>query len=1670
MIDVKETKAHQKELEKNLKLGDSVMVNYKLNNKVSFTAPAKIIRINPKSYALTLKEDVRDTKLILPAGSRLNISKTVSNNWTTTKCIISNLHQDLTKGAKLVAPSHDKDGVQIYVKGNHVAEAEGKELVINAEASEQHCETLSKINQSAGNGVAFNCSTIKTAEIDNFMEKGGEIKNSEVYHNWKKLVNMSAKELQDFLNTPEGKKAGLSKSEAKEQGIKSGQESAEWIIKMKNTPVEKWTDKMWDWAKRQVSFIKRMSKIEGPLFDEKGNKTRKHTALLIWGHNPEKKQTMEKGGEILSDTEIEVGDRIYQETKDKGGKSVTQGIVYYVSPNQKSFKLKDDFGNLSERTFQRRDFIGAEIIKPSPSQKDKFIEIAKSEKDVEKAFEKSRLIKDVDEETAEWFANTYNPTQKLSFQESYTVFWDEVNNKYPVREEKDGIVISREKTEEGKVKLRVADGKNLMFFVYPSIFYPHPISNTKAKELFNQAIDRINKKQTDSSTDKKTPKRSIELDKKYKALPPGKRISKDGNIYYETRPNRSDMDRRKKLNQGGDIENFNTEAFTDYAHGTIKNFLTDDLGATLNKNWEFSHNNTTYSIQPYIVYKKGNPSQIQAAEFEIKNHKGQKVGFIDFTTSGHFVPNSKHFGWTGKRLENGGEIQSIKKFVDTFPDNPKSWAEATDELADLHNRIAQDIPGYKGHIFEKDGGTMPNNVRTLEVRNKYHKQQIKKLLPKLSKQDLEQIHNQYKQWFKLENGGFTYASGGKVLSNSEIIGHIDFEDQTDIKQGLYSFSFETIDSEGAPILDYDGVIQLAPETSTRNYEVEWGQNTPEDWETAETYVLDKFYEWKNKLENGGEIDDTIVLPSLGVEVNPVTREVYPIGQPEEAESIDDVDYYEMLDQASEEDKQLFNSVMKLAKGGPISSGAMASKLLKRTLKEKFPNVKFSVRYESFSGGDAIRVSWNFGPTVQEVDVFADQYEAGKFNGMEDIYEYDPNRGEHTVKYVTTSRKYQMEGHGEYTNVMHDYITVKMKEKFNQGNKKDWEFDRDMKYEATKIMAANSFDTDKVFSFDGLVRTDVESGSIEDLYLIKYNGDKVTTNKKALESLNYNLQRQASEGVRELQEKEWEEARKEKQAKLTLLKPKVYKVIGDVFIDDAIFPSINKNGDLEDYIKYYNEDLEENNIKPTKVKVEQVIISDQQEWDLITTSFLDSFDFWNKVGGSEISDELAEEYKLNESGFNFGSWDETQRKIWAENSYRLVTLVYNKDTQQAIVVNTEGYDYARYVGFVFDKEAVQQALLSIEAPEAPKEAKVFKMGQIDIPVIESTTPAEQPSKGKAPWIEELAPKPKILNGYSVQILRPKGQEDDSYNTLNEFSRVVLVTDGISGDSSTVAEDEVYVKLVKRIISGEAKLSAQPVNAGGNMFGGSFVWSADSRFRDEVSEQPIPLHDRVELEKGGEINYGKVKYKVGDAIKTKNPDGEWVNNKITEIRERDGWIFYDTERGGSYLEGEFLAKSPTKNNYGGALHPPQTAMVEKMLMQEIKPITKANLITFYNKPYHITNITEEGVLITHTPELRSQEPETLFIYYDELLQKMNEGKLSVSGFSSAKEVGIAILLNNHKNRLNQLSGRLLSIEQAEALKALQQQQEQAKKQEQELMLQRKRLEAEARVSIRQKQKKG
>ncbi len=67
-------------------------------------------------------------------------------------------------------------------------------------------------------------------------------------------------------------------------------------------------------------------------------------------------------------------------------------------------------------------------------------------------------------------------------------------------------------------------------------------------------------------------------------------------------------------------------------------------------------------------------------------------------------------------------------------------------------------------------------------------------------------------------------------------------------------------------------------------------------------------------------------------------------------------------------------------------GKVGAANLRKELKAAFPGVKFSVT----SDYNSIDIKWTDGPTVEQVRKVTGRYQEGNFNGMEDIYEYNPD--------------------------------------------------------------------------------------------------------------------------------------------------------------------------------------------------------------------------------------------------------------------------------------------------------------------------------------------------------------------------------------------------------------------------------------------------------------------------------------------------------------------------------------------------------------------------------------------------------------------------------------------------------------------------------------------------------
>ena len=87
----------------------------------------------------------------------------------------------------------------------------------------------------------------------------------------------------------------------------------------------------------------------------------------------------------------------------------------------------------------------------------------------------------------------------------------------------------------------------------------------------------------------------------------------------------------------------------------------------------------------------------------------------------------------------------------------------------------------------------------------------------------------------------------------------------------------------------------------------------------------------------------------------------------------------------------------------MTESAQVARIIRNELKARFPGVKFSVKSSIFSGGDSVDISYvmenRFYPTEKTIYSIVNKYQAGTFNGSEDVYEYTNKTEGVTVKYV-----------------------------------------------------------------------------------------------------------------------------------------------------------------------------------------------------------------------------------------------------------------------------------------------------------------------------------------------------------------------------------------------------------------------------------------------------------------------------------------------------------------------------------------------------------------------------------------------------------------------------------------------------------------------------------------------
>ena len=112
------------------------------------------------------------------------------------------------------------------------------------------------------------------------------------------------------------------------------------------------------------------------------------------------------------------------------------------------------------------------------------------------------------------------------------------------------------------------------------------------------------------------------------------------------------------------------------------------------------------------------------------------------------------------------------------------------------------------------------------------------------------------------------------------------------------------------------------------------------------------------------------------------------------------------------------------------------------------------------------------------------------------------------------------------------------------------------------------------------------------------------------------------------------------------------------------------------------------------------------------------------------------------------------------------------------------------------------------------------------------------------------------GMLVTVYRSAEFGDTSNGGISaRFARVILIGPGFP-ELFEPTDDAPALYLEERCGRSIAVPGERPAGVNGPMFGGSFVWSSDARFR-RVSESPIPVHDRFEPPQplGGPVTHVK-----------------------------------------------------------------------------------------------------------------------------------------------------------------------------------------------------------------------
>lgn len=136
------------------------------------------------------------------------------------------------------------------------------------------------------------------------------------------------------------------------------------------------------------------------------------------------------------------------------------------------------------------------------------------------------------------------------------------------------------------------------------------------------------------------------------------------------------------------------------------------------------------------------------------------------------------------------------------------------------------------------------------------------------------------------------------------------------------------------------------------------------------------------------------------------------------------------------------------------------------------------------------------------------------------------------------------------------------------------------------------------------------------------------------------------------------------------------VTSDLFIQNVKFASLNKNDSLVQY-EYYT--FEEEDYYTSEVKIEMIVTMTGEEFENFSNDLLANNEWMKGHGGNSSHYQMPEQYK----DVDFFGLPSHIVEEWRKEVYCHGIAVVNEETKNYIIVDPQGYTYARYVGFTED---------------------------------------------------------------------------------------------------------------------------------------------------------------------------------------------------------------------------------------------------------------------------------------------------------------------------------------------------------------------------------------------------